>query len=87
MTMGLPSEYWEEQESNKRPRMVAKPKATPGSPFSQDFGPPANAQHAAAMLTAFGPHQLALIVQAAQTLQDGSSPTPGSDVVAQGSGG
>ena len=85
--MGLPSEYWEEQESNKRPRMVAKPKATPGSSFSQDFGPPANAQHAAAMLTAFGPQHLALIVQAAQTLQDGSSPTPGSDVVAQGSGG
>ena len=83
--MGLPQEYWEDHEPNKRPRMVAKPKATPGPSNSQGFGPPENAQHAVAMLSGFDPNQLALLVQAAQIVQGSSSSSPGSDADARGS--
>ena len=83
--MGLPQEYWEDHEPNKRPRMVAKPKDTPRPSNSQFFGPPENAQHALTMLSGFEPNQLALLVQAAQIVQGRSSSSPGSDADARGS--
>ena len=67
--MGLPPEFWDDREPNKRPRMVAKPKATSGPSNSQGFGPPADADHALNMLSGFEPNQLALLVQAAQIVQ------------------
>ena len=74
--MGLPQEFWEDHEPNKRPRMVAKPKATSGPSNSQGFGPPADAEHALNMLSGFEPNQLALLVHAAQIVQGRSSSSP-----------
>ena len=79
--MGMPPEYLEGHEPNKRPRMVAEPKAAPGPSTAQGFGPPENAQHAVA---GFDSNQLSLLVQAAQMVQGGSSPSPGSDADARG---
>ena len=56
--MGMPPEYLEGHEPNKRPRMVAKPMAAPGPSTAQGFGPPENAQHAVAMLPGFDSNQL-----------------------------
>ena len=80
----MPPEYLEGHEPNKRPRMVVKPKAAPGPSTAQGFGLPKNDQHAVAMLSGFDSNQLSLLVQAAQMVQGGSSPSPGSDADAWG---
>ena len=79
--MGMPQEYVEDHEPNKRARMVAKPKAAPRPSTALGFGPPDNAQHAMAMLSGFDSNQLSMLVQAVQMVQGGSSHSTGNDVI------
>ena len=61
---GSHQSYVEDHEPNKRARMVAKPKATPGPYTPQGFGPPDNPEHALAMLSGFNSNQMSMLVHA-----------------------